>query len=637
MRKGLISKKSQITIFVIVAVIIIVGIIGVVLFRNVLFPSAIPSDLVPVYDYYLSCVSNIADDGITIMGSHAGYIEPPTFEPGSQYAPFSSMLGFMGTGIPYWYYVSGNGIKKEQIPTKNEMQNQLANYVLDEIGKCDLTNFRNQGYVIGVEDPTSSKVLISDNKISLSLKQKIIITKGESTYTISSHSVNLNSKFGSLYNLAKQVYEYEKSRAFLENYTVDVLYTYAPVSGADFNCSPSIWIPNQVFDRLRTALQANLISLKLQGDYYETKGKYSSYFIVGEDSGINLNNQQVSFVYSSDWPSRFEVWPTRNDVMIAEPVGTQAGLGAMGFCYTPYKFVYDMYFPVLIQIYNPEDGQDLFQFPFAVVINKNVAREALDSQIPESVENVCDNANLNISISTYNVHLDPVESIISFKCLNSVCNLGKTQVDANNDARLNAMVPQCYNGILTAKAEGYSEKSQIISTNQENFAEMVLDREYNLPIEIYIDGVLTNDVSVLITSKTQDNITSFTNTLSYPSTKVFKISEGSYNFDLKVYKSSSITIPATTTTQCSNTPKAGLLGFFGAEEEKCFDVTTPSQTVSNIVYAGGNINWYLTAGELESAKILRVYATSMKVPSTLDEVSASYDNLQRKTLDIQTA
>ena len=99
MRKGLISKKSQITIFVIVAVIIIVGIIGVVLFRNVLFPSAIPSDLVPVYDYYLSCVSNIADDGITIMGSHAGYIEPPTFEPGSQYAPFSSMLGFMGTVI----------------------------------------------------------------------------------------------------------------------------------------------------------------------------------------------------------------------------------------------------------------------------------------------------------------------------------------------------------------------------------------------------------------------------------------------------------------------------------------------------------------------------------------------------------
>ena len=65
--------------------------------------------------------------------------------------------------------------------------------------------------------------------------------------------------------------------------------------------------------------------------------------------------------------------------MIAKPIGTQPGLSAMKFCYAPYKFVYDMYFPVLIQVYSKDDANEVFQFPVSVVINKNMPREAANS------------------------------------------------------------------------------------------------------------------------------------------------------------------------------------------------------------------------------------------------------------------
>jgi len=289
--------------------------------------------------------------------------------------------------------------------------------------------------------------------------------------------------------------------------------------------------------------------LKVQGDYYTPSNEHTPYFIVGKGSDLKANTgEQVSFVYSSSWPSRLEVWPTENDIMLANPVGNQPGLSAMGFCYVPYKFVYDVYFPVLIQVYSPSDSSEVFQFPLAVVLNKNVPREALDSEYIEPVSTICNNANTQLSVYTYDVHLDPVESTIKFKCLNDVCNIGKTTV--NNEtgyAVLEAAVPQCVNGVLIASAPGYKEKKYFISTNEETSADIVLDKKYKMALEVYIDGALSNEFSVLAVNEiTGENTAEYLNSVSYPSSREIELAEGNYNFDLKVYRSSSITIPSTT-------------------------------------------------------------------------------------------
>ena len=110
------NKRGQITIFIIVAIIIIASVGLYFSLKGSLIPDKVPATFEPIYTQFLSCLEENSLVGIDLLGVHAGYIDLPEFEPGSRYMPFSSQLDFLGTAIPYWYYVSGNNIQKEQVP-----------------------------------------------------------------------------------------------------------------------------------------------------------------------------------------------------------------------------------------------------------------------------------------------------------------------------------------------------------------------------------------------------------------------------------------------------------------------------------------------------------------------------------------
>ncbi len=109
------EKKGQVTIFIILAMLIVGGIIIYFSFSGG-FGSGVPPEFEEVYSYYLSCLEDTASYGVGLLGEQGGYIYLPEFEPGSAYMPFSSQLDFFGSGIPYWMYVSGNNLLKEQVP-----------------------------------------------------------------------------------------------------------------------------------------------------------------------------------------------------------------------------------------------------------------------------------------------------------------------------------------------------------------------------------------------------------------------------------------------------------------------------------------------------------------------------------------
>jgi len=132
------KKKAQLTVFIIIAILIVGGILGYFLIKNGLSEREIPEDFREVYNYYEGCSKASLEEGAKILGARAGYINAPSFIPGSEYAPFSNQLEFLGIGVPYWYYLSSNGLVKEQIPSKSSMENQLGNYIEERIIDCNL-------------------------------------------------------------------------------------------------------------------------------------------------------------------------------------------------------------------------------------------------------------------------------------------------------------------------------------------------------------------------------------------------------------------------------------------------------------------------------------------------------------------
>jgi len=159
------KKSGQVTIFIIVAIVIVGGIVAYFALGDG-FGESIPEDMRPVYDYYISCLEATTGEGISLLGEQGGYIEVPDFEAGSPYIPFSSQLSFFGQAVPYWMYVSGNNVLKEQIPTRNEMERQLESYVSDRLTTCDFSDFEAMGYDVYIEEGVASAG-IKENSVDL--------------------------------------------------------------------------------------------------------------------------------------------------------------------------------------------------------------------------------------------------------------------------------------------------------------------------------------------------------------------------------------------------------------------------------------------------------------------------------------
>jgi hypothetical protein len=605
------QKKAQVTIFIIIALFLIAA----ALFSYLIFierPSTIPIKLQQVESYFLDCVSEKTKETAGIAGMQGGYIKPPEFEPGSSYKLFSNYYMFLGTEIPYWYYLSGNNIQKEQVPTKEEIEQQISDYLEEQISLCSLDNFEQQGYIIETSPGAIVQTKINDNSIDVTITKEITIEFGDIKTTIIEHKTTARSRLGSLYKEALEIYNYEKESAFLENYALDTLYLNAPVTGLEISCAPKIWFKEQIKQELKNAIQANIGQVKVKGTYYSLANSQNKYFVV--DTGKSYNND-VNFLASE--PYRIEIWPSEDNIMAADPVGIQQGLNAMGFCYVPYHFVYDIDFPVLIQI--SKDGE-IFQFPVAIVIDKTVPRQAEVGETGKIEADICNYKGSVGTVYTYDNNNNPVEAEISFKCFNQVCPIGITK-KSQGKAYISDFFPQCLNGFIIAEALGYAKAKTQVSSNQPFVTSLYLSqlKKFNV-----IANVASDESAVITFSSDEHSAILF-----YPTQKEIELTAATYEITAQVFKEKSIILQSGTTEHCIKTPD-----WLGILHEECYEIDVPQQSLTNVVYGGGFTTIGITPQEIESSSKLNINIPKTTVPSNLQELQEVYSIIAVSELDL---
>jgi len=607
-----------VTLFIIIAVVIVAAVVTFFVVRNAIDSGGITGSSDEVFAFFEACVESKTRNAISAAGSQGGYLEVPDFEPGTEYAPFSNQLDFLGVPVPYWYYVSGNGVVKEQVPSKSTIEKEMASYLDLELASCDFSSLREKGYDLEIGE-ISSDVRIFDREVRVSVSMPLSYERTDVSASRGNHDVSVVSEFGEFYNLAREIYDLEKEDAFLEFYTQDVLYNYAPVTGSEISCSPLIWNAQEVSDELREAISANVASLKLGGDEY-----FSVDVVSGKD---------VRFLYDERWPSRVEIWPAENNLLVAEPIGLEQGLGILGFCYIPYHFVYDIYHPVLVQIYN---DAEIFQFPVAVVIDKSVPRESLVVSEPVdfgSLDAFCSNANTEVSVNTFDSSLNPVEARISFECFNEVCSIGETEI-SGGDAVLDGTFPQCSNGKVLAKAEGYVTGEATVSTNDASSVNVILDKLYEIDARVVLGG---RDVSLSGSSIAVVHFTSerYSTALVYPEQRSVKLAEGLYEVTAQVFSGASLVIPASSRRECVSVPKKGLLGVFGGTTEECFNVEIPSTTLDNALSGGGKNTELFLEDDLRFSSGMVIDVPLLPSPLSLDQLQQNYELFELQAVEVR--
>jgi hypothetical protein len=603
------KNRGQVTIFIIIAIVIIALVVGYLFLRGTIAVKGIPPAIQPAYTSFLVCLQEDTQTGINVLETRGGYIELPNFEPGSAYMPFSSQLNFAGTPIPYWYYVSGNNIQKEQIPTKADMEKQLASFIESKIRNCNFRDYYDEGFTINMGEPKAS-VSIKDSSVDVSLNLPLTIGKENDTSVIKTHTISEASSLGKLYSSAKIVYEDEQENLFLEKYGIDTLGLYAPVDGVEISCSPLTWDAEKIFDDLQEAIEVNTFALKSKGaetDYFALK------LPVDED---------VRFLNSKSWPNSFEISPADNQILIATPVGNQQGLGILGFCYVPYHFVYNIKYPVLVQVYK---GDEIFQFPVAVVIQGNNPRESLNATTSgNSVPELCKYKNTEMQINTYDKNSAPVDAQISYECLGERCDIGSSE-----NGILKGNFPQCVNGFVSAKAPGFKDTRYLFSTVNSGSLDIIMEKTHNTNIELFLDGKEYNgDAMITFVSDYS------TQTLVYPQQTTAILGEGEHDILVQIFKNSSIKIGATTKEQCVQVPN-GILGVFGLTKDKCFTIQVPEQIISNALAGGGKQTTYILESELIKGKTLEIDVESLSVPKTMEDVQNNYLLFDQNELGVE--
>jgi len=247
------------------------------------------------------------------------------------------------------------------------------------------------------------------------------------------------------------------------------------------------------------------------------------------------------------------------------------------------------------------------------------------SAILFDVPDLCLHKNTKTTVNTYDTNLNPVEADISYECFGISCEIGERELKSSSTENF----PQCVNGFVVAKADGYKTTKEMHSTTETGTVDMIMDKLYKKNINLAVDNkpYLGN---AIITFSSDD----LTKTILYPEQKTVELAEAQYDISVRIFRESSLSIAKSVREQCVDIPKSGVGGILGLTKEECYEIETPSQIVSNALSGGGEQSYYILESELQSSNSIDIYAESLPIPTTLEQLQNNYDIFELKSLEI---
>jgi len=578
------KKRGQIAIYIVIAIIIIaLAISAYFLFKPKPKPKY-PEEIQKINEGLALCLADLLTKAKDFALQRGGYIYLPE-EKYSVY--FSNTLDFMGEKIPYWIYYDGNYV--EQVLDMEKIEGQFERFVKENFFVCnEIIESYNVSYVKEIKDVD---VNIKRNKIESEVKIDLRIRKGNVVYRIEKLNTVINTNFGKLYENALKVYEHEKKKRFLENYTIDVISLYAPTTGFKLECLPLVFNKEDIKKDLKDGLSVNLERIKFKGDYF-SPDEYTKYYLQDVELDKNIN---INLIYL---PEITEIKVYGDEIY--EPIGD---FPVNIFCYVPYHFVYDVKYPIIFVL---SQDNEAFKFPVAVIVERSGIKDIIGENETIATKGICEAKVTNAKIYTY-AENQKVDCDVYFKCLDAECYLGKSK-----GGYIEAKVPECINAEIYCKDY---VGSVFINTNHDFSLNLYLDKVYEK--EIYVDIASDESAIVLFEGPVKQGII-------YPEQEYIKLGKGQYNITVFVFKEKNIVIEKGQEI-CYDVPS-----FFIFKTRKCEKINGLS--VDRVIVGGGKKSLWIDPREIES---INIFPEKFDIPESIEDIQKNYEMVLSSELEIR--
>ncbi len=513
-----IKKKSQMSIFVVISIILII--VTSFLFYNNKFDffvsheSKIKSQ---VSDSIKDCVLKETKNGAFLLGFQGGRIEISR-EIKLDKLNFKHRyidIGLNNSGFKIMNWDSDLG----EIPTIDSMEKELQTFVRNNSISCIENNLKalKDTLNITIEDKLKIDIKLNKRNVAVDIKLPIKFNEinSQQTFYISDYFLKIDGlKIKDLYELSLRIYNLEKQSNFFEELVLEQIASASdysspnsmPSEGMNIACGFRPWTINQLKKNLANLNNHNFKYLQFVGTFSKNgildanlNDNFKKYYqspVIGYVQKIpNLKRNFKDFEVDVTMPSveqtgkngyfqkypyrKFEVTPSSGNLV--KPINMKIGKDVKIPipCIQVFHHLYDLDYDLMIKIVDrSDDGMNyFFQFPLRILIEKSQPKKSEQSQrisiekTTATNEKFCAKNNLKYPLYVYATDkstgnlLDDVN--ISYECIQLSCDIGKTSkrvldlgdgrkvVDQNSRPVLETKFPFCLGGRIIGEKKGY--------------------------------------------------------------------------------------------------------------------------------------------------------------------------------------
>ncbi len=519
-------KKAQITVFIILGLLLVIG-VSIYLYmtqsavQKGLPPSVLeaPVEIRPVVQYITDCLAEAGEGAIIRIGAGGGYIDvksrgarvnqiDPTEGDALQFAPGSNLT------IPYWWYLKSPnncvgacefGSMKPPLlreSGQNSIENQLDEAVAEAVRECTInfTSLSRQGFAIIPEGKPMVTTTIGTTGVTFLLDYPLSITREGQEFRQQNYGTHVSVQLTEMYSMASELAQLEANPkyTYLERHMQQVIDSFTglqdgglpPVAYATFDLdNGKRWVKEDVHRQVRSLITTyvpmlqvwgakNQILLEAPADA-EYPDLWNRLYNLNMLIPLKDNHPQFEVRFASpDWWREHFNLNCRGQICAPDSMVNTYGFP---FGFQKYNFAYSYSVPVLIEIRDPTAFANkgfVFQYameanvrdnePFTILGYENPWDEFTKdfSPVAPGASMICDMEQRTGSTVTVNV-VDaagkPVDAAISFACGEENCAIGPTK-----GGTLTTKFPRCAGGDISAVvAERYGQ-SVPVNTHDED-------------------------------------------------------------------------------------------------------------------------------------------------------------------------
>lgn len=522
------GKKAQVTAFMIIGIIILI--VGGVTFYLISGEDADreaellkiaakqPFIVQPVQKFVEDCIRTTTETAIKQMQT-GGYIDATDIELSgttinvdeTEPTNADAITLFEEQIIPYWHYMKSSNrcIENCEFDTKKpnlhktdgepSIEGQIDRYIQKELDACinNLEVFEN------LELKDSGKIradtLVRENDVTILVDYSIKIEEQDGTsYSLDKFYTTVNFDFQKVYDMADAIIDYEINNSYMERATMNWIAGFSglefnkfpPLFASDYGCESNIfWIEEDVhYNKLNPMLSTYVQSFQpigienqidFEGMNEMQRGLYSQSLILTNSTlaeGLEVTHSYL------EWPTYMLIHTSKGGLLEPE-VTSMSMLGLYDYCNAEYKFAYDVSYPAMVQITDPDafNGEG-YTLSFAIEANirrnepaYNSDLQELAAQMPTYVEEsmLCkrnQRTSGDITIETFDARSNqPLDDVMVRYCVqdadggcgDDVCFMGVTK-----GGKLVTQLPPGQGLLLLSKKPEYKEVGAIFGSAQ---------------------------------------------------------------------------------------------------------------------------------------------------------------------------